>query len=103
MAREGGATLLLLSDGHANVGITDPKIRSVFANSAIDVLARGKKVGKVKQVPGRGGCLAPHSVPGCTRGRALRGVSSLALSPDGHFLYSTSFGSNAVDIFRRNP
>lgn len=75
---------------------------AAFANSAIDVLDRGKKAGKVKQVPGRGGCLAPHSVPGCTRARALRGVSSLALSPDGRFLYSTSFGSNAVDIFRRN-
>jgi DNA-binding beta-propeller fold protein YncE len=75
---------------------------AAFANSAIAVLDRGKKAGKVKQVPGRGGCLAPHSVPGCTRARALRGVSSLALSPDGRFLYSTSFGSNAVDIFRRN-
>jgi DNA-binding beta-propeller fold protein YncE len=75
---------------------------AAFANSAIDVLDRGKKVGKVKQVPGRSGCQAPHSVSGCTPARALRGVSSLALSPDGHFLYSTSFGSNAVDIFRRN-
>lgn len=75
---------------------------AAFANSAIDVLDRGKKVGKVKQAPGRSGCLAPRSVAGCTRARELRGVSSLALSPDGHFLYSTSFGSNAVDIFRRN-
>jgi len=75
---------------------------AAFANSAIDVLDRGKKAGKVKQAPGRGGCLAPRSVPGCTRARALRGVSSLALSPDGRFLYSTSFGSDAVDIFRRN-
>jgi DNA-binding beta-propeller fold protein YncE len=75
---------------------------AAFANSAIDVLERGKKVGKVKQVPGRGGCLAPRSVPGCTRARALRGVSSLALSPDGKSLYSTSFGSNAVNIFRRS-
>jgi len=75
---------------------------AAFANSAIDVLDRGKKAGKVKQVPGRGGCLAPRSVSGCTRARALRGVSSLALSPDGRFLYSTSFGSDAVDIFRRN-
>jgi DNA-binding beta-propeller fold protein YncE len=75
---------------------------AAFANSAIDVLDRGKRVGKVKQVPGRRGCLAPRSVPGCTPARALRGVSSLALSPDGRFLYSTSFGSNAVDTFRRN-
>ncbi len=75
---------------------------AAFANSSIDVLDRGKKVGKVRQKPGRRGCLAPPSVAGCTRARALRGVSSIALSPDGRFLYSTSFGSNAVDIFRRN-
>lgn len=75
---------------------------AAFANSAIDVLDRGKRFGKVTQVAGRRGCLAPRSVPGCTRARALRGVSSIALSPDGRFLYSTSFGSDAVDIFRRS-
>jgi DNA-binding beta-propeller fold protein YncE len=74
---------------------------AAFASGAIDVLDRGGKFGKATQKPGRQGCLAPRSVPGCTRGRALRGVSSIALSPDGRFLYSTSFGSNAVDIFRR--
>ena len=75
---------------------------AAFNTGAIDVLARGKKSGTVNQLPGRAGCVAPSSVPGCTRGRALRGVSSIALSPDGRFVYSTSFGSNAVDIFRRN-
>jgi DNA-binding beta-propeller fold protein YncE len=75
---------------------------AAFKTGAIDVLTRGKKSGTVNQLPGRAGCLAPRSVPGCTRARALRGVSSIALSPDGRYLYSTSFGSNAVDIFRRN-
>jgi DNA-binding beta-propeller fold protein YncE len=41
-------------------------------------------------------------VPGCTRARALKGVSSVALSLDGRNLYSTAFGSNAVDVFRRS-
>jgi DNA-binding beta-propeller fold protein YncE len=40
-------------------------------------------------------------VPGCSPGRALGGVSSIAVSPDGRFVYSTAFGSNAVDAFRR--
>jgi DNA-binding beta-propeller fold protein YncE len=75
---------------------------AAFKTGAIDVFARGRKSGTVNQLPGRAGCIAPRSVPGCTRGRALRGVSSIALSPDGRYLYSTSFGSNAVDIFRRN-
>lgn len=75
---------------------------AAFGTGAIDVLDRGSKAGKLTQKPGRAGCLAPRSVPGCTLARALRGVSSIALSPDGRYLYSTSFGSNAVDIFRRN-
>jgi DNA-binding beta-propeller fold protein YncE len=74
---------------------------AAFATGAIDVLDRGGKFRKATQKPGRLGCLAPRSVPGCTRGRALRGVSSIALSPDGKSLYSTSFGSNALDVFRR--
>lgn len=74
---------------------------AAFATGAIDVLERDSS-GVVVQKPGRPGCLAPRSVPGCTQARALRGVSSIALSPNGRYLYSTSFGSNAVDIFRRN-
>ncbi|HEV7400118.1 MAG TPA: beta-propeller fold lactonase family protein [Solirubrobacterales bacterium] len=87
---------LAISPDGANVYV------AAFNTGAIDILARAKKSGTVNQLPGRAGCLAPHSVPGCTRARALRGVSSIALSPDGRYLYSTSFGSNAVDIFRRN-
>jgi DNA-binding beta-propeller fold protein YncE len=72
-----------------------------FATGAIDVLLRNRESGNIAQKPNAAGCLAPKSVPGCTRARALKGVSSIALSPDGRFVYSTSFGSNAVDIFRR--
>jgi DNA-binding beta-propeller fold protein YncE len=75
---------------------------AAFSTGAIAVLDRGRKSGTVSQKPGRAGCIAPRAVPGCTRGRALRGAGSIALSPDGRYLYSTSFGSNAVDIFRRN-
>jgi DNA-binding beta-propeller fold protein YncE len=65
------------------------------------VLDRARESGAVTQKAGRQGCLAPRSVPGCTPARALLGVSSIALSPDGRYLYSTSFGSDAVDIFKR--
>jgi DNA-binding beta-propeller fold protein YncE len=75
---------------------------AAFTTGAIAVLDRSRKSGTVVQKPGPAGCLAARSVPGCTRARALGGVSSIALSPDGRNLYSTSFGSNAVDIFRRN-
>jgi DNA-binding beta-propeller fold protein YncE len=75
---------------------------AAFTTGAIDFLDRNPKSGAVAQKPGRAGCLAPKSVPGCSPGRALGGVSSIALSPDGRFVYSTASGSNAVDVFRRN-
>ncbi len=86
---------LAVSPDGANVYV------AAFATGAIDVLDRAKESGAVTQKSGRSGCLAPRSVPGCTPARALLGVSSIALSPDGRYLYSTSFGSNAVDIFKR--
>ncbi len=75
---------------------------AAFLTGAIDVFDRNRESGAIAQKPAAAGCLAPRSVPGCTRARALRGVSSIALSSDGRYLYSTSFGSNAVDTFRRN-
>ena len=73
---------------------------AAFKTGAIAVLDRGE-TGAVAQKPGAAGCLATR-LPGCTAARALKGVSSIALSPDGHYLYSTSFNSDAVDVFRRN-
>ncbi len=73
-----------------------------FKSGAIDALDRERESGVLAQKAGPAGCLAPRSVPGCGPGRALRGVSSIAVSPDGRFVYSTSFASNAVDAFRRN-
>jgi DNA-binding beta-propeller fold protein YncE len=74
---------------------------AAFKSGAIAVLDRGKS-GAVAQKPGAAGCLAARTLPGCTVARALKGVSSIALSPDGRYLYSTSFESDAVDVFRRN-
>lgn len=73
---------------------------AAFKSGAIAVLNRGK-AGSVAQKPGVAGCLATRT-PGCTPARALKGVSSIALSPDGRYLYSTAFESDAVDVFRRN-
>jgi len=74
---------------------------AAFTTGAVAVLDRDRESGSVAQKPGSAGCLAPRSVPGCTRARALAGVSSIALSHDGRYVYSTSFESNAVDVFRR--
>jgi DNA-binding beta-propeller fold protein YncE len=75
---------------------------AAFGSGAIAVLDRSRRSGALAQVPGRAGCLAPHALPGCSPGHALRGAGSIALSPDGRNVYATAFGSNAVDVFRRN-
>ncbi len=74
---------------------------AAYSSDAIAVLDRGARSGSLAQKPGRAGCLAPHSVPGCSRARALAGVSSFAFSPDGRYLYATAAESDAVDVFRR--
>ena len=72
-----------------------------FETGAVDVLSRNSN-GAVRQLPGPGGCLARKQIQGCTFARALSGVSSVAVSPDGRNVYAAAFESNAVDVFRRN-
>ena len=72
-----------------------------YVTGAIDVLDRNPETGTVAQKPGAAGCLAPQTLPGCTPGRALGGVSSVAVSPDGRNVYAAASTSNAVDVFRR--
>jgi DNA-binding beta-propeller fold protein YncE len=82
-----------------------PDGRNVYVaaieTGAVDVLARNGK-GAVRQLPGAAGCLARKQVQGCTFARALSGVSSVAVSPDGRNVYAAANESNAVDVFRRN-
>lgn len=72
-----------------------------YVTGAIDVLDRNPETGTVAQKPGVSGCLAPQTLPGCSPARALGGVSSVAVSPDGRNVYATASTSNAVDVFRR--
>ena len=53
------------------------------------------------QKPRAPGCLVGSAPPDCLLGRALRGASSVVVSPDGKNVYSAAFASNAVGIFRR--
>lgn len=74
---------------------------AAYSSGAIAVLNRSGYTGAVIQKSGPKGCVAMQSIANCTPGRALGGLSSIALSPDGRFLYSTAAKNNAVDIFRR--
>ena len=73
-----------------------------FTSGAINVLERNA-AGSLIQKRGRAGCQATSATPGCTTARAMQGVSSLAVSPDGRFLYGGSYKSNAVTAFKRVP
>jgi DNA-binding beta-propeller fold protein YncE len=74
-----------------------------FESSALDVFDRNRETGTVLQKPNKAGCLAAKKEAVCTRARAMAGVSSVAVSPDNRNVYTTSFFSNAVDVFRRHP
>ena len=73
---------------------------AAFKSGAVDVFNRNTGSGALIQKSRRPGCMTRRT-PDCGRGRALRGVSSVAVSPDGKHLYSGSFESNAVGVFKR--
>ncbi len=74
---------------------------AVFASGAIDVLNRNATSGALIQKPRRPGCMVNRATPDCTPGRGLRGASSIAVSPDGRYVYSAAFASNSVGVFKR--
>jgi len=71
-----------------------------FISGAVDVFARDRRSGGMTPVRGRGGCVSKSGRSGCAEGRRLRGVSSVAASPDGRHVYAAAFGSSAVAVFR---
>jgi DNA-binding beta-propeller fold protein YncE len=75
---------------------------AAFESDAIDVFNRDADSGALIQTSGRAGCVTTSQAPDCTRARALKEVSSLAVSPDGRYLYAAAFKSDAVTVFRRD-
>jgi 6-phosphogluconolactonase (cycloisomerase 2 family) len=57
---------------------------------AIAVLARDPRTGALAQLPGRRGCIGRAAVSSCAPAHGLRGVHSVAASPDGRDLYAAS-------------
>jgi DNA-binding beta-propeller fold protein YncE len=74
---------------------------AAFTSNAVDVFDRNSQSGGLSQKGGRSGCLLAAGPPACRRARGLRGVSSLVVSPDGRYVYSGAFASNAVGVFAR--
>jgi DNA-binding beta-propeller fold protein YncE len=72
-----------------------------FASGAIDVLNRNADSGVLVQKPRIAGCVTSTATPDCAPARGLLGASSVAVSPDGKYVYSASFVSNSVGVFKR--
>jgi len=72
-----------------------------FLSGGIGVFVRDPATGTVRQAGRRAGCITMAPRDGCRRGRALAGVTSVVVSPDGRHVYAGAFGSNAVTTFRR--
>jgi DNA-binding beta-propeller fold protein YncE len=73
---------------------------TAFASGALDVFNRGES-GALIQKPRSAGCITTSTTAECTPARGLLGASSAAISPDGRYVYSAAFASNAVAVFKR--
>jgi DNA-binding beta-propeller fold protein YncE len=73
---------------------------AAFTSGAIATFDRSS-TGTLMQKPRKAGCISVRTTPNCAPGRALRGVSSLAVSGDGKFVYAASFASSSVTVFAR--
>lgn len=71
-------------------------------SNAITIFQRNTRTGRLLQPAGEGGCVAARGNFGCAEAWGLAGPNSLALSPDGRFLYATSRNSSTVTVYRRN-
>jgi DNA-binding beta-propeller fold protein YncE len=69
---------------------------------SFDVFDRTASTSGLMEKPRRPGCFVSKPKPDCSLGRAIGGVTSVAVSPDGRNVYSTASSSNAVDVFKRN-
>jgi DNA-binding beta-propeller fold protein YncE len=82
--------------------VVSPDGRFVYVRSsrAIAVFGRNRGTGALRQLRGRAGCVGGRPGAGCGDGRALAGVSGLALGRGGRFLYAGS--QDGIAVFRRN-
>lgn len=71
-----------------------------FVPGSIDVFDRDASTSGLMEKARHPGCLIDPRFD-CVHAQAMRGASSVALSPDGKNLYVAAFNSNAVTVFKR--
>lgn len=90
-----GANAVALSPNDKNVYAT-----SLFSNS-VTAFTR-TSTGTIGQKAGISGCTVNDGAQGCRFGRKMGQPEGLVVSPDGRNVYATAFGSNAIDVLKRN-
>jgi DNA-binding beta-propeller fold protein YncE len=71
-----------------------------YLPGSIDVLDRNASTSGLMEKPRKPGCLIDPRFD-CVHAQAMRGASSVAVSPDGKNVYVAAFASNAVTEFKR--
>jgi DNA-binding beta-propeller fold protein YncE len=82
--------------------VVSPDGRHVYVGAApgrIFAFARSRRTGALRRLDGKAGCVSDSPGAGCGRARALSGVSSLAIGPQGRFLYAGT--TKGVAVLRR--
>jgi DNA-binding beta-propeller fold protein YncE len=84
-----------------------PDGKSVYLASgtsrAITIFQRNAQTGALTQANGTGGCVSEDGAGGCAVARAIEGIYSVAVSPDGESVYAASPERSAIMIFDRDP
>lgn len=91
-----GSRAIALSPNGKHVYVASSK------SDAITIFVRNSKRGTLKQSSGKAGCIAARTIKGCALAVTLDGPNSIAVSPDGGFVYATSRNSSSLTTFRRN-
>jgi DNA-binding beta-propeller fold protein YncE len=92
-----------LAHGVSSVAVS-PDGKNVYATtySAMARFNRQRGSGAISQ-PHKGGCVSATGAGACARGRGLKsGSDSVAVSPDGRYVYVAAYTSSVVDVFRRD-
>jgi DNA-binding beta-propeller fold protein YncE len=100
-----GAQAVAVSPDGRNVYVAStnafPAAGSV--GDSVAVFRRSRRRGRLEQLAGPAGCVNLSGAGGCARGRALKVVWSVAVSPDGHNVYVTAAGARGgVSVFTRD-
>ena len=102
---EGTSDLAISPDGrHVYVAVAGPAEEDDIGphlRSAVLVFIRARATGRLRRLPGAGGCVREKGGEGCATGRALRTATAIEVSSDGRHVYVV--GDDGIVVLGRDP